>query len=77
MRRRDVTYFPVARRWMYFASVLDIATRRVLGCWMAGVVSGACEQAGIWQPMGTVGSSADNALSESWCATLKREGVVS
>lgn len=33
----------------------------------------ACQQAGIRRSMGAVGSSADNALSESWFATLKRE----
>jgi transposase InsO family protein len=107
----DITYLPVAGRWMYLASVLDIGSRRVLGYSLAshmraelvrdalqaavttrggqvdGVVfhsdhgaqyharlfSRACQHAGIRQSMGAVGSSADNALSESWFATLKRE----
>lgn len=107
----DITYLPVAGRWMYLASVLDIGSRRVLGYSLAshmraelvrdalqaaittrgGQVHGvlfhsdhgaqyharlfsrACQQVGIRQSMGAVGSSADNALSESWFATLKRE----
>lgn len=107
----DITYLPVAGRWMYLASVLDIGSRRLLGYSLAshmraelvhdalqsaittrggqvdgvlfhsdhgaqyksGLFGRACEQAGIRQSMGAVGSSADNALSESWFATLKRE----
>ena len=32
-----------------------------------------CADLGVTQPRGAVGSSADNALAESWNATLKRE----
>ncbi|CAL9328282.1 Putative transposase InsK for insertion sequence element IS150 [Streptomyces sp. enrichment culture] len=33
----------------------------------------ACRQAGVRQSMGAIGSSADNALAESFSATFKRE----
>ncbi|MFH8379106.1 IS3 family transposase [Streptomyces cyaneofuscatus] len=33
----------------------------------------ACRSAGVWQSMSAVGSSADNALAESFNATFKRE----
>jgi transposase InsO family protein len=33
----------------------------------------ACQAAGVIQSMSAVGSSADNALAESWNASLKRE----
>ncbi|MGW7613822.1 transposase [Streptomyces sp. NPDC054766] len=37
------------------------------------VFAEACRQAGIRQSMGAIGSSADNALAESFNATFKRE----
>jgi transposase InsO family protein len=35
----------------------------------------ACAQAGVRQSMSAVGSSADNALAESFNATFKREAL--
>ena len=43
------------------------------GQYSAAAFAAACDAAGIRRSMGTVGTSADNALAESWFATLKRE----
>lgn len=34
-----------------------------------------CERFGVWQSMGAIGSSADNALAESFNASYKRESL--
>lgn len=107
----DITYVQVGGSWLYLACVLDIRSRRVLGCSMAthmraelvidalkmavaargghsdGVIfhvdrgsqytaaafAQVCDGFGIRRSMGRVGSSYDNALTESFWQGLKRE----
>lgn len=107
----DITYLPLAGGGnLYFASVIDVGSRKLAGWAMAdhmrtslaqdalaaavrerGTLGGAifhsdhgsvytsgayvamCQELGVTQSMGAIGSSADNALAESFNATLKRE----
>ena len=110
----DLTYIPTDEGWLYLASVLDLASRHLLGwsmdeCHDAGLVVGAleaavatrgrrrmdrtifhsdrgaeytsaacievCERLGLRQSMGRTGSCLDNAVAESFFATLKVELV--
>jgi transposase InsO family protein len=107
----DITYLRVGQGWLYLATVIDIASRRLIG-WsinthmraslvidaldaavqarggrVDGVVfhadrgsqyassdfAAACNRHGVRRSMGRVGSSYDNALAETFFATLKRE----
>jgi putative transposase len=106
----DITYLPTLEGWLYLGSVVDLATRKVIGYAMAEVqraelvvdaISMAAARAaltdeaifhsdrgsqytaaafrqtladlGIRQSMGRVGSCFDNAVAESFFATLKTE----
>ena len=110
----DITYIPTDEGWLYLASVLDLASRHLLGwsmdeCHDAGLVVGAleaavaargrrrmdgtifhtdrgaeytsaacidvCERLGLRRSMGRTGSCLDNAVAESFFATLKVELV--
>ena len=110
----DVTYIPTDEGWLYLASVLDLASRHLLGWSMndrhdANLVCGAldaavatrgrrrmdvtifhtdrggeytsaaciaaCERLGLRRSMGRTGSCLDNAVAESWFASLKVELV--
>jgi putative transposase len=110
----DVTYIPTDEGWLYLASVLELASRHLLGWSMgdhhdAGLVVGAldaavatrgrqqmdatifhtdrgseytstacidaCQGLGMRRSMGRTGSCLDNAVAESWFATLKVELV--
>jgi len=110
----DVTYIPTDEGWLYLASVLELASRNLLG-WSMGdhhdarLVTGAldaavatrgrvqmdatvfhtdrgaeytssacidaCARLGLRQSMGRTGSCLDNAVAESFFATLKVELV--
>lgn len=110
----DITYVPTGEGWLYLATVIDLASRRLLG-WSMGcshdttLVSDAlhaavaargattmdgtifhhdrgseytaaafaetCEQLGITQSASRTGSCLDNAVAESFFATLKVELV--
>ena len=110
----DVTYIPTDEGWLYLASVLDLASRYLLG-WSMGahhdaqLVTGAldaavatrgrprmpdtifhtdrgaeysssacitaCQRLGLRRSMGRTGSCLDNAVAESFFATLKVELV--
>ena len=110
----DLTYIPTDEGWLYLASVLDLASRHLVGwsmdeCHDAGLVVGAleaavatrgrarmdgtvfhsdrgaeytsaacievCERLGLRRSMGRTGSCLDNAVAESFFATLKVELV--
>jgi putative transposase len=110
----DLTYIPTDEGWLYLASVLDLASRRLLGWSMgnhhdAALVTAAldaavatrgrgrmaatifhtdrgseytsaacidaCERLGLRRSMGRTGSCLDNAVAESFFATLKVELV--
>jgi putative transposase len=110
----DITYIPTDQGWLYLASVIDLASRHLLGwsmdkCHDAGLVVGAldaaaaargrhrmdgtifhtdrggeytsaacidvCERLGLRRSMGRTGSCLDNAVAESFFATLKVELV--
>jgi putative transposase len=108
----DVTYIPTDEGWLYLASVIDLASRHLLGYSMsahhdAGLVVGAldaavttrgqhrmpgtifhsdrgseyastacinaCTRLGLRRSMSRTGSCLDNAVAESWFASLKVE----
>jgi putative transposase len=110
----DVTYIPTNEGWLYLASVIDLASRHLLGYSMGAhhdaalVVSAldaavatrglkcldgtifhtdrgaeytsaaciaACTRLGLRRSMSRTGSCLDNAVAESWFATLKVELV--
>jgi transposase InsO family protein len=110
----DVTWIPTDEGWLYVASVLDLASRHLLGYSMgtrhdatlvtdalgAAVATrggqrmdgtifhtdrgseytssaciDACQRLGLRRSMGRTGSCLDNAVAESWFASLKVELV--
>jgi putative transposase len=110
----DVTYIRTDQGWLYLASVIDLASRHLLGWSMgdhhdAALVTGAldaavaargrrrmpdtifhtdrgaeytsaacidaCTRLGLRRSMGRTGSCLDNAVAESWFASLKVELV--
>jgi putative transposase len=110
----DVTWIPTDEGWLYLASVIDLASRHLLGYAIGGhhdatlVVAAlqaavatrsraqmdatifhsdrggeytsaaciqACQRLGLRRSMGRTGSCLDNAVAESWFATLKVELV--
>jgi transposase InsO family protein len=110
----DVTYIPTDEGWLYLASVIDLASRHLLGYSMsthhdAALVVGAldaavatrgrthmpdtifhtdrgaeytsaactaaCQRLGLRRSMSRTGSCLDNAVAESWFASLKVELV--
>ena len=106
----DITYIPTEEGWLYLATVIDIASRRVVG-WstadhlrtelVADALASACRQRrpagsvifhsdrggqytsqqfatlatefGVRLSVGRTGQCWDNALAESFFATIKRE----
>ncbi|MEU6890051.1 IS3 family transposase [Streptomyces viridosporus] len=103
----DITYIPTEEGWLYLATVIDIASRRVVG-WattghvrtelVAGALRAACHQRrpagpvifhsdrgcqggftllagelGVRLSVGRTGQCWDDALAESFFATLKSE----
>jgi len=110
----DVTYIPTDEGWLYLASVIDLASRHLLGYSMAAhhdasLVTGAleaavatrgrqpmadtifhsdrgseytstacidaCQRLGLRRSLSRTGSCLDNAVAESWFASLKVELV--
>jgi putative transposase len=110
----DVTWIPTDEGWLYLASVLDLASRHLLGYSMsthhdAALVTdalqaavatrgrtpmpdtifhtdrgaeysstaciAACQRLGLRRSMSRTGSCLDNAVAESWFASLKVELV--
>jgi putative transposase len=110
----DITYIPTGEGWLYLASVIDLASRHLLGWSMsthhdADLVTGAlqaavatrgrdhmdgtifhsdrgadyasaacidaCARLGLRRSMSRTGSCLDNAVAESWFASLKVELV--
>jgi transposase InsO family protein len=110
----DVTWIPTDEGWLYLASVLDLASRHLLG-WSMGIhhdaalvvaaldaavatrgrhrmpdtifhadrgaeytstaCIAACQRLGLRRSMSRTGSCLDNAVAESWFASLKVELV--
>lgn len=108
----DITYVPTEEGWLYLATVIDIASRRVVG-WataehmrtdlVADALTAACrqrrptrpvifhsdrgtqytsqqfaalaEEFGVRLSVGRTGQCWDNALAESFFATIKRESL--
>jgi putative transposase len=110
----DITYIPTAEGWLYLATTLELASRRLLG-WSMGehhdatlvidaldaavatrgrhqmdvtifhsdrgaeytsaACRAACERLGLSQSAGRTGSCLDNAVAESFFASLKVELV--
>jgi putative transposase len=109
-----VTWIPTQEGWLYLGSVIDLASRRLLGYSMgihhdaalvvgaldaavathgrqpmpdtifhtsrgseyaSGACVAACERLGLRRSMGRTGSCLDNAVAESWFASLKVELV--
>jgi putative transposase len=110
----DITWIPTDEGWLYLASVLDLASRHLLGYSMgthhdavlvcdaldaavatrgrqrmddtifhtdrgaeyrSGACVAACARLGLRRSMGRTGSCLDNAVAESWFASLKVELV--
>ena len=110
----DITFIPTDEGWLYLVSVIDLASRHLLGYSMsihhdAALVTGAldaavatrgrsrmpdtifhtdrgaeysstaciaaCQRLGLRRSMGRTGSCLDNAVAESWFASLKVELV--
>jgi putative transposase len=110
----DITYIPTDEGWLYLASVIDLASRHLLGYAMgahhdaglvtaaldaavatrgrrrmpdtifhtdrgaeyaSGACAAACDRLGLRRSMGRTGSCLDNAVAESWFASLKVELV--
>jgi putative transposase len=110
----DVTWIPTDEGWLYLASVLDLASRQLLGSSMgthhdaalvvdaldaaaaargrqrmpdtvfhtdrgseytSGACVAACQRLGLRRSMSRTGSCLDNAVAESWFASLKVELV--
>ena len=73
----DITYVPTWAGWLYLAVVLDVWSRRVVGWAMAThmrteLVEAALAMA-LARSMGSVGDAYDNAMCESFFATLECE----
>jgi putative transposase len=110
----DVTWIPTDEGWLYLASVLDLASRHLLGYSMgahhdaalvchaldaavatrgrsrmpatifhadrgseytSSACTDACQRLGLRRSMSRTGSCLDNAVAESWFASLKVELV--
>ena len=110
----DVTWIPTDEGWLYLASVIDLASRHLLGYSMSShhdaalvcdalqvavatrgrarmpdtifhtdrgaeysstACTTACQRLGLRRSMGRTGSCLDNAVAESWFASLKVELV--
>ena len=63
------TYVPTWAGFLYLAMVVDVYSRKVVG-WAFGK---CCEEMGVKPSMGTVGDAYDNAMAESFFATLECE----
>ena len=110
----DITYIPTGQGWLYLATTLDLASRRLIGYSMgdrhdaslvidaldaaattrgrhtmdgtifhsdrgaeytSAACRAACERLGLSQSTGRTGSCLDNAVAESFFASLKVELV--
>ena len=82
----DITYVPTAAGFLYLAVVLDAFSRRIVGWAMEThlrtelvlaalemAIGGRCREAGVRPSMGSVGDAYDNAMCESFFATLECE----
>ena len=67
----DITYVPTWAGWLYLAVVLDVWSRRVVGWAMATHMRTELVEAAL--AMGSVGDAYDNAMCESFFATLECE----
>ena len=65
----DMTYVPTWEGFLYLAVVTDVYSRKVVG-WAFG---NRCREMGVRPSMGTVGDAYDNAMAESFFASLECE----
>ena len=75
----DITFLPTLAGFLYLAVVLDAWSRRIVGWAFSAdpktraVLGARCKEAGVRPSTGSVGDAYDNAMCESFFATLECE----
>ena len=69
----DITFVPTASGFLYLAVVLDVWSRKIVGWSMANHLRAELVLDALEMAMGSVGDAYDNAMCESFFATLECE----
>jgi len=71
----DITYIATDEGWLYLAAVIDLFSRQVVGWsqYTSLAFGERCRQMRVRPSMGTVGDAYDNAMAESFFASLEGE----